>query len=372
VTDVLGERVESWVREHELAVDAASAGLLLAGCVLFELIAGGGLVSFVFTLALVLPLVVRRRNPVGCAVAVLLAALVQWLTVRDSVGALPADLAVPMAIAALSAYGPVWASRVGLGAGIAGAVLGGVAWPRLATSGSAHVVLGGFIASTVVAAWAFGTLQRVRREQLAVRDRLAVLAERNRIAREMHDVVAHSLAVLIAQADGGRCAAVASPEAGSAALATIGDYARQALGETRRILGVLRDDPSASEPPPPSPGLEEIPELVRACGLSVELEMPAAGPVPGDVALAAYRIVQEGLTNVLKHAGPAARTRVSVRWSPQELEISVVNDGPSPGGGPSSGYGLLGMRERVAAYGGSVVAGPAPGGGWRVEARIPW
>ncbi|WP_328330340.1 histidine kinase [Kribbella sp. NBC_00382] len=405
---MLGERVESWVRSHELAVDAASAGLLLSGCLLFEVIAGSDWGSFALTVLLVVPLVVRRRSAVVCAALVMAAALLQWLTVRDGAGALPADVAVPMAVYALSAYGPLWAARVGVGSGLVGAVLGGVSWPQLAVGASAHVLLGAFIASTVLAAWAFGTLHRVRLEQLAARDRLAVLAERNRIAREMHDVVAHSLAVLIAQADGGRYAAARSPEAGTAALTTIATYARQALTETRHILGVLRDAPTPATPPPPGPGLADIPALItqlQTSGLPVTLTMPVDPPAavtkPG-LELAAYRIVQEALTNVMKHAASTAHAEVSLHWISGELQLTITNDAartssvsetpttnaaPVPGADPDGwagvrgsagsrtgrgGYGLVGVRERAEAYGGTVEAGPRAEGGWRLEVRLPW
>ncbi|PWW60273.1 sensor histidine kinase [Actinokineospora spheciospongiae] len=148
----------------------------------------------------------------------------------------------------------------------------------------------------------------------------------------MHDTIAHSLAVVIAQADGGRYAAVASPEAGRAALATIGDCARQALGDIRRVLGVLRDGPGVpADLAPPQPGLADVPALVervRAGGLEVRLAVrPPPGPVEPGLSLVAYRIVQEGLTNVVEHAGPAARAEVSVRWSGDRLRIDVVDDG---------------------------------------------
>ena len=202
-------------------------------CVSFGLFVDAGDGYSLLSVLLVGPLAMRRRRPVVCLVAVSVVALVQWLTVRDGIGAMPADIAVPVAVHAAAAYGPLLAGRFGLVAGLGGAVLGGVAWPQLPVPVSAHVLTGSFLASTVVAAWAIGALQRVRRRQVDTlaerarllevereqRDRIMVLAERTRIAREMHDIVAHSLAGVIAQADGGRYAD--SAQARTNALAAI-------------------------------------------------------------------------------------------------------------------------------------------------------
>ncbi|GAA0581761.1 hypothetical protein GCM10009534_14790 [Kribbella sandramycini] len=220
----------------------------------------------------------------------------------------------------------------------------------------AHVAIGSALAAAVVAAWAVGTLHRIR--QAAERE-LAVLAERQRIAREMHDVVAHSLAVVIAQADGGRYV----PGNAVAALGAISAHARQALGETRRILGVLRADQQSLEP---ALGLADLATLVD--GLEASLTMDDLEVEPG-VGLAAYRIVQEGLTNVLKHAGPGARAEVTVRRTAGWLEILVADDGRGPGDG-AGGLGLIGMRERAAAYGGSVELTARAGGGSLLMARM--
>ncbi|GAB3711368.1 hypothetical protein GCM10027598_17430 [Amycolatopsis oliviviridis] len=239
---MLGERLDSWLRGHGSLVDALIALLLAASCVLFGLFVLAEAAYFLFSLLLSLPLALRRSHPAVCAALVLGAAGVQWLAIRDDVGALPADLAVPLAVHAAAAYGPRPAGGAALGAGLAGSVLGGLSWPMLPSSATAHLLVGAFLASTVVAAWATGTLRRVRLSHRAQEARLAVLAERARIAHEMHDIVAHSLAVVIAQADGGRYAT--SPEAGRSALVTIAECARQALSDLRRVLGVLRDGPA--------------------------------------------------------------------------------------------------------------------------------
>ncbi|MEU8416364.1 histidine kinase dimerization/phosphoacceptor domain-containing protein [Amycolatopsis japonica] len=239
---MLGERLDSWLRGHQSLVDVLIALLLAGCCVLFGLFVRAEAAYFLFSVLLALPLALRRRNTVVCATLVLGVAGVQWLTIRDGVGALPADLAVPLAVHAAAAYGPRRAGGAALAAGLLGAMLGGLSWPMLPSSAAAHLLVGAFLASTVVAAWATGTLRRVRLSHSRQQARLAVLAERERIAREMHDIVAHSLAVVIAQADGGRYAA--TPEAGRSALVTIGDCARKALGDLRRMIGVLRDGPA--------------------------------------------------------------------------------------------------------------------------------
>ncbi|MET7280390.1 histidine kinase [Kribbella sp. NPDC005582] len=412
-------RIEAWMRSHVLTVDVILAAALLAAATVFGLVVHASGPYFVFSCLLLIPLAVRRRRPVWCLVVIAVAALAQWLSVRGTVGAVPADVAVPLAVHAAAAYGPRWARLVGLLAGLVGAVLGGVEWPRLRDSLVSHLVVGGFLASTVIAAWAVGTMQRVRRSQVEAQRELAVLAERARIAREMHDVVAHSLAVVIAQADGGRYAARSVMGAGGGgvgaasgvvggdgdgavvpvvggdgdgavvpvvggdgdgavvpaaangvaaavlALETIGAHARQALGDTRRILGVLRDNPEL--PVEPAAGLADLPPLVsRVPGATLSVEVDEVEP---GVGLAAYRIVQEGLTNVMKHAGPDARAEVTVRSTPGGLEVLVADDGLGPGDG--QGFGLLGMRERVAAYGGSVQLTERRAGGTLLRAIIP-
>lgn len=236
--------------------------------------------------------------------------------------------------------------------------------------------------------WAIGMYQRIRHSRLellrdqvaqAERDReqraaLAVAAERSRIAREMHDVVAHSLSVIIAQADGGRYVAEQHPERAGEVLGTIGQTGRSALADMRSLLGVLREDTDSSFGP--QPGLAELPALitrVEAAGTSVQVETSGElADLPSALGLSAFRIVQEALTNVMKHAGPGAAVRVDVHRRPDVLAIDVVDDGrghdPDSDG---SGHGLTGMNERVSVHGGTLQSGPLPAGGYRVSARIP-
>lgn len=212
-------------------------------------------------------------------------------------------------------------------------------------------------------------LERSRDEHL----RQAAAEERARIARELHDVIAHSVSVMVIQA-GVQRREVADP-ATRDVLGSIETTGRQALGELRRLLGILRHDGDAVGLAP-QPGLRDLQELadrVRAAGIDVDLQLSGeenTAPAPG-VALSAYRIVQEALTNVLKHSG-ATDVRVSVDRRPFAIELTVVDNGRADVYAQTGhGHGLVGMRERVSVYGGEVEAGPAPGGGFRVWARLP-
>ncbi|HEY6481131.1 MAG TPA: histidine kinase [Streptosporangiaceae bacterium] len=242
------------------------------------------------------------------------------------------------------------------------------------------VGMGGLSAVPILAFWLAGVLVRVRRRAAALAERNADLqrqaeqaaaAERGRIARELHDIVAHHLSVIVLQAAGAR----ASGRPAEATLEKIENSGRQALAETRRLLGVLHD--SAEEAAlGPQPGIGELDALsasVRAAGLPVTLVIdgdPAA--LPAAVDLSVYRIVQEALTNVLRHAGPA-RADVLIGCAGEAVTIEVTDDGtldparPVPPGG----HGLAGMRERAAIFGGELHAGPRPGGGFAVRARLP-
>ncbi len=218
-------------------------------------------------------------------------------------------------------------------------------------------------------------LARENAELAAERDRRAIEAvaeERARIARELHDVVAHAISVIVLQARGGRRVLSSSPEEATTAFDAIERTGEQALDEMRRLLAMLRYDEEHDLTP--QPGLHALDELAGSMsrmGLPVEV-VREGRPVPlsAGVDLSAYRIVQEALTNALKHAGPA-RARVSVRWEPEHLELEVVDDGPGTGTGGGSGHGLVGIRERAELYGGQVQSGRCPEGGYAVRARLP-
>jgi signal transduction histidine kinase len=231
----------------------------------------------------------------------------------------------------------------------------------------------------VVRRWRVAAIQHQRRaaELAAAREELArraVSEERLRIARELHDVVAHSMTVVAMQAGSGRLVAVEDPGAAQKALETIEKSSREALADMRRLVGVLREgDDSVTEPAPGLSDLDRLAGELKRAGLEVDLRR--SGPldeVPAGMAVAAYRIAQEALTNVVRHAG-VDRADLTVDASDGGLTIVVVNGPPTrtaeavEGGG----HGIAGMEERAAIFGGSLVAGPSPDGGYRVEARLP-
>jgi signal transduction histidine kinase len=230
----------------------------------------------------------------------------------------------------------------------------------------------------ICSAWTAGRLVQRRAVQVEQaeaagdeRSREAVVAERARIARELHDIVAHSVSIIAMQAGAADELVERDPGRAREHMRTVRRTAREALVEMRRLLEVLREDEPVYVP---QPGLARVGDLVeeaRGAGLPVELvEEGDADPVPAGIDLAAYRIVQEALTNVRKHAGPVP-TRVRVRSGPERIELEVVNEPGNTGNGGGSGRGLVGMRERARVYGGRVDAGPEPDGGFAVRASLP-
>jgi signal transduction histidine kinase len=205
------------------------------------------------------------------------------------------------------------------------------------------------------------------------RARAAVAEERVRIARELHDVVAHAISVIVVQARGGRRSLAAEPDEAREAFDSIEATGREALAEMRRLLGMLRtaDEALALAPQPSLRYLDTLVAQMSEAGLPVELSLEGEPTdLPPGVDLSAYRIVQEALTNALKHAGPAT-ARVVVRYGKENLELEIADTGAGEGTNDGEGHGLVGMRERVSLYGGKIEAGPRDGGGFAVRARLP-
>jgi signal transduction histidine kinase len=251
-----------------------------------------------------------------------------------------------------------------------------------------------FVSGLVAAALGLGLYFATRRAYLAeLHDRaarlererdqqgaLAAAAERARIAREMHDIVAHHLTVMVTLSDAAVAVSAASPERAVEVMRRVSVTGRAALADTRRLLGVLRQRPGqypgeALQPVPDLTQLDALTEQVRAAGLDTTLEIHGEVPdVPAGVQLTVYRLVQEALTNTLKHGGAGARATVRLRFVPGELQVDIDDDGAgaaAAAAAPASvGGGLVGMRERARAYGGDVQAGPRQPGGWKVSARL--
>lgn len=214
------------------------------------------------------------------------------------------------------------------------------------------------------------SLELAEREQSA---RMADVSARSQVARELHDIVAHSLSVMIVQAEGGRALAKKRPEQAAEVLDTIAETGREALGEMRRIVDVLRGDSEGVEYAP-APGLPEIPDMVERSGGRVRLFVEGTAPqVSSAVGLTVYRVVQEALTNVLKHAGPDATATVTLTYSPALVVAEVADDGlgSRAATGDGRGHGLQGMRERVTSVHGQLLAQPRTGGGFLVRAIVP-
>ncbi|MEV5003273.1 sensor histidine kinase [Nocardioides sp. LML1-1-1.1] len=340
-------------------------------------------------LAQIAPLAWRRRHPVPVFAAVAAASAAQVLVTDYP---LWSQLAFPVATYSVARFSTTAWSLGALAVGMLGAGVAAGDWVKRIYSSESHAqdVTAYFItiALFVVVAWALGTLGRTRQayvdalvergerleRESAQQAALAAIEERHRIAREMHDVVAHSLTTMVVQADGARAAAAHDPTVTAPALGTIAATGREALAELRGMLGVLRsEEPGPQAPQPRLSDLAALLDEARAAGTTVVAELPGeASVVPDGVALTAYRIVQEALTNVRKHAGPAT-AHVLLAPDAGALRVEVRDDGRGAAAADDGrGLGLTGMRERVAAHGGTLTAGPAPGGGFAVCARIPW
>ncbi|WP_080037237.1 sensor histidine kinase [[Actinomadura] parvosata] len=354
------------------------------------------------------PVVVRRRWPL----AGLCAGMVpETLLTVLGYGLGMSGLAGLVLLFSVASYRGLAVALAGLVLSLVTYVAGIVSSPIRAGTVSEYVVT----AVVLVAVWGAGRSLRLRRAYLEeLKDRAARLErahaadtraaraeERSRIARELHDVVAHHVSVMTVQAAAARRVLAADPDLAREALSAIEHTGRLAMTEMRNIVGVLRTDTRAELGP--QPGVRDLPALVeqmREAGLPTRLRVEGAPvPLPAGVDLAAYRLVQEGLTNSLRHAGAGAEAVVTVRYEPYELDVRVRDDGKGAvtqggkgaaaqagkGAGPqdgkggaaqdgppaTAGHGLVGIRERVALYGGILNIGPLPGGGFEVRARLP-
>ncbi len=253
-------------------------------------------------------------------------------------------------------------------------------WAAVTDPESLNVAAAVYFALITGSPWVAGRIVRRRRLNEARLERekeaaeAAIVEERARIARELHDVVAHAISVIVLQARGGRKLIDEEPEEARQALDAIERTASQALVEMRRLLGLLResDEQLVLAPQPTLARLDDLVRQVREAGLPVELAVEGEpAELPPGVDLSAYRMVQEALTNALKHAGPAT-ARVTVRYAEGELDLEVSDNGAGSGNGDGAGQGLAGIRERVAVFGGDVEAGSRPEGGYAVRARLPY
>ncbi|MDT4929171.1 MAG: hypothetical protein QOF92_2038 [Pseudonocardiales bacterium] len=368
-----------WAVDALVAVVAAASAIPI----LFHDNARPPAVAIPVIVVLVAPLVVRRIYPIP---------VFAWLLGASVVSALWNERVIP-GLALMIALYTVASMQPRKQALLAASVLELVViLEAIRVSGRDFWYDAIFLSGLVGAALAVGLYAATRRAYLAeLQDRaarlererdqqgaLAAAAERARITREMHDVLAHHLTVIVALSDGAIAATATSPERGIEAMRTVSATGRRALSDTRRLLGVLRDSSRDDEhdslqPVPDLAELDVLLERVRAAGLPTSLEVQGAVPeVPAGVQLTVYRLVQEALTNTLKHGGAQAHASVRLRYSPGELQVDVVDDGagvsaPDPVG---VGGGLTGMQERVHAYGGAITAGPGRSSGWRVSARL--
>ncbi len=376
----------AWLRCHPRLVDSVLAAALgFAG--VGSAIASGRYLLLPVALGLCLPIVFRRAHPSGAfAVAVAVGALQVALGIRVNM----LNVTIVVLLYTLAAYRPRRLSVPGLAVCLLGSAAAMARWRPPATSLLNWLILGSIaFAGSSLIAWVLGDSMRYRRGYYAaLEDRaarleaerdaqaqIAAAAERARIARELHDVIAHHVSVMVVQADGASYALDRSPDRARQALAAIAGTGRQALAEMRRMLGVLRSD-DGTPGVVPLPGIEQLGELLeqtRASGLAVSFTVEGVpAPLPGGLALAAFRIVQESLTNTRKHGGPGARATVLLRYCEDMLVLKITDDGAGAvAARDGAGHGLTGMRERVALYGGTLHTGPRPGGGYQVTARLP-
>jgi signal transduction histidine kinase len=310
----------------------------------------------------------------------------------------PGDAAMLVVIYTCASNGARWSSRLALAAGLLATPVATLRWPPHDQYSTIWTTLLQTFFLTVIFAlsWVVGDRLRTRRAYYAqleeraerlhrereAQSKAAVAAERARIARELHDVVAHNVSVMVVQADGAAYVLDVAPDQARQALGTISSTGRQALAEMRRLLGLLRAGDDSGGEYVPQPGVDQLADLidqVRGAGLPVRFEVAGqARPLSSGVELTAYRIVQEALTNVRKHGGDGASASVMLGFKDAALDLLIEDDGRGgrdglyeQGGRDGLGQGLIGMRERIGMVGGTLDAGPRPEGGFRISAVLP-
>ncbi|MCI3279036.1 sensor histidine kinase [Streptomyces cylindrosporus] len=396
------QRLYDFLRRHPTGVDTFWAvilfGISVAGGMSVRGENGRGsdspalIVPIVLLLCLVIAL--RRRMPEKMLLLTIGLGVAQ---VALNVATTPADFAMLVIVYTVAATGARWASRLALATGLGAAAVAQLRWPNEQSSALGNLAIVIFQTVPFALAWVLGDSIRTRRAYFAqleernarlekereAQAKVAVAAERARIARELHDVVAHNVSVMVVQADGAAYVLDTAPDQAKKALETISSTGRQALAEMRRLLGVLRtgEHKEVGEYVP-QPDVEQIDELIEQCrtsGLPVDFKVEGTPrPLPSGVELTAYRIVQEALTNTRKHGGPNTGASVRLVYFDDGLGLLVEDDGKGAphelyeeGGIDGQGHGLIGMRERVGMVGGTLDAGPRPGGGFRISALLP-
>ena len=361
----------NWLRRHPLLADIGLVALLLAPTIVAASRHAHPGIGIGLGVVETLPLLWRRHQPVA---VVMLVTTVTVAMIALGVWLLPFQVAIALYTVAAAAE-----RRLAVVSGIVSIVavaaadavapqfrFGDVTW-RVVFLGAAWLLGDSIGSRRAYVREIEEKAERLEREHEA-QARRAAAEEQARIARELHDVVAHALSVIVIQAAAADDALEDEPSPAREPVRAIETAARSALGDLRRVLGVLRDAAPDYEPQPALAQLEPLIERVRGTGLPVELEIEGKPrPLPAAVELSAYRIVQEALTNTLKHA---VATRVRVRYG-ERLELEIHDDGQGPRNAASAGNGLIGMRERAAMLGGELSAAPAPSGGFVVHARIP-
>ncbi|WP_338931839.1 sensor histidine kinase [Streptomyces netropsis] len=392
------QRLYDFLRRHPTGVDSFWAVLLLGLTVISSSSdrpgRGSVFAEIVIYGALCVVIALRRRAPEKMLLLATAAGVAQ---LAFDVSQHPADFAMLVIIYTVASGNTRWASRYALVGALVAPALATIRWNTYEGSLTSEVIQTVFLTVPFVLAWVLGDSIRTRRaywaqlEERAARlekereqqSRMAVVAERARIARELHDVVAHNVSVMVVQADGAAYVLDASPEQAKQALETISGTGRQALAEMRRLLGVLRTDEGGEGGEyVPQPDVEQIGDLVeqvRSAGLPVDFRIEGSPrPLPSGVELTAYRIVQEALTNTRKHGGPDAAASVRLTYFDDGLGLLVEDDGRGAqhelyeeGGADGMGHGMIGMRERVGMVGGTLDAGPRAGGGFRISVLLP-